>query len=205
MEEGVKHRALVLAGGAALGDGPGGAAGRGSGLLLILEAAVHPGLLTGAVVALPPEIEEGDPEKGGHLLLLLPGGGLAAGLELFRRIFGKAQGLGEGGTAETPFGAQGFDALCQCDHRKDLLSGMALLYNKRDRGKRGKEGGGHLTHSRANWTAASTRGEAASRRQATPTSLTIRSSSLISRTPERVWERKSSEGRKATPSPPWTM
>ena len=40
---------------------------------------------------------------------------------------------------------------------------------------------------------------------ATPTSLTIRSSSLISRTPERVWEWKSSEGRKATPSPPWTM
>lgn len=31
VEEGVKHRALVLAGGAALGDGPGGAAGRGSG------------------------------------------------------------------------------------------------------------------------------------------------------------------------------
>ena len=63
----------------------------------------------------------------------------------------------------------------------------------------------YLTHPLANCTAASKSGDDESFLHAMPTSFTIRSSSLSSVTPFRERERNSSEGRKAIPSPPWTI
>ena len=63
----------------------------------------------------------------------------------------------------------------------------------------------YFTHPLANCTAASKSGDDESFLHAMPTSFTIRSSSLSSVTPFRERERNSSEGRKAIPSPPWTI
>ena len=60
-------------------------------------------------------------------------------------------------------------------------------------------------HSFANRMAALTTGEAVSRRQAIPTSLTMGSRIFSSTTPGISLERNSSEGRKATPMPLCTI